>query len=77
MGIGAEVSIPRKAGVTEIIVNADSEMILGLCIIEFIKHGFDHGRCKLLGRQAITAANHDWHCVEMTACTDVILGDGS
>ena len=42
---------------SDIIIDADGEMVLGFRFAEFIQHGFDHGWREFLGRQTVTTTN--------------------
>ena len=65
--------IDIEAGVGNIIVDADGEMILGFGFLQFIQHGFDHGWSEFLGGKTIAAADDfDIRPVTFNQCIDDI-----
>ena len=53
-----KVGIYVQAGVGDIIVDAESEMVLGVGVAQLIQRRLDHRRGEFLGRQPIAAADN-------------------
>ena len=54
---GGEGWIVVEAGVGDVVVDADGEVILGLRLLSFVEDGLDHRRREFLGGQAVAAAD--------------------
>ena len=59
--VGAEIFIPIQAGMAEVVVDADREMVFRLVLPQFIEHAPDHARREFLGRESIATAHHARH----------------
>ena len=56
VGFGREIGVHREAGLRDIVVDADGEMVFRFCLREIVENRFDHGRGELLGGKPVTAA---------------------
>ncbi len=59
-----EVRVKVDAGKGHIVLDADGEMILGICSCEVVKHAFSHGGGKLVRAKSIPATDNLWPCLE-------------
>ena len=54
---GVELGIVVQAGMGDIVLDADGEVVLGRGFLQFVEDALDHGGCEFLGGQAVAAAD--------------------
>ena len=57
VGLGGERCVVVEAGVADVVVNADGEVIFRLGLLQVVVDGLHHGRREFLGGQTIAAAD--------------------
>ena len=55
---GGEFGVVVQAGVGDVVVDADGEVVLGRRLQQFVEDALHHGRGEFLGGQAVAAADH-------------------
>src|SRR3989304_571291 len=76
-GLDYEGRVHIKAGVRDIVVDTNTEMILGFRFVQFIESGFDHCGSELFGRKTVTPTDDfDVCAVAFDKCGNYIQIEG-
>ncbi len=57
LGLGGEGRVVLQAGVGDVVVDADGEVVLGRRLRQLVEHRLDHGRGELLAGKAVAPAD--------------------
>ena len=73
---GGEVLVPVQAGVGDVVVDADGEVVLRVRLGQLVKDALGHGRGEFLRGQTVAAADDDRELRERDAAGGERFGDG-
>ena len=66
--LGRKARVVVEAHPRDIVHDADREVVHRALLLQLVQHGLHHGRGELLGREAVTPADHARRCRPTTSC---------